>query len=123
MQEQQLLLELRDRALDFMNEGIWIADTGGSLLYANQGFSSISGYPVHEIVGQTWSFNKVRARALNPGPSPAACRAQSVGILSNQSTHVTILKRDVNKTRIAFVYKCVCLFVFACACATVPRAS
>ena len=35
-QEQQLLLELRDRALDFMSEGIWIADIGGSLLYANQ---------------------------------------------------------------------------------------
>ncbi len=54
-----MLLELRDRALDFMNEGIWIADTQGRLLYANQGFSMISGYPVPEIVGQPWYFNQV----------------------------------------------------------------
>jgi len=59
LQEQQMLLELRDRALDFMNEGIWIADTQGRLLYANQGFSMISGYPVPEIVGQPWYFNQV----------------------------------------------------------------
>lgn len=62
-QEQQLLLELRDRALDIMSEGIWIADTNGSLLYANHGFSAISGYPVHEIIGQPWSFNKASSCA------------------------------------------------------------
>ena len=55
-----MLLELRDRALDFMNEGIWIADTQGRLLYANQGFSMISGYPVPEVVGQPWYFNQVQ---------------------------------------------------------------
>ena len=65
LQEQQMLLELRDRALDFMNEGIWIADTQGRLLYANQGFSMTSGYPVPEIVGQPWYFNQVASVSVS----------------------------------------------------------
>ena len=68
LQEQQLSLELRDRALDFMIEGIWISDLGGSLLYANQGFAAISGYPVHEVVGQFWHFNKVWLPTHHTGP-------------------------------------------------------
>ncbi len=45
---------LKDRALDVAAEGITIADArqpDRPLIYANQGFERMTGYPVAEVVG------------------------------------------------------------------------
>jgi len=52
-------LTLKDRALDVAAEGITIADARQSdrpLIYANQGFERMTGYPVAEVIGRNCRF-------------------------------------------------------------------
>ena len=55
-QQEERLLELRNRALNYMSDGIFICDRQGSVLYTNQGFARLTGYEQREAVGQPWSF-------------------------------------------------------------------
>ena len=55
-QQEERLLELRNRALNYMSDGIFICDRQGSVLYTNQGFARLTGYGQREAVGQPWSF-------------------------------------------------------------------
>lgn len=62
-QEQERLLQLRNRALNYMSDGIFIADPCGSIMYTNQGFTRLTGYEQHEAVGQPWTYLLVRSQA------------------------------------------------------------
>jgi PAS domain-containing protein len=59
-QEQERLLQLRNRALNYMSDGIFIADPSGAIMYTNQGFTKLTGYEQPEAVGQPWTFLLVR---------------------------------------------------------------
>lgn len=53
------LLQLKDRAMDSIKEGITIADCSlpdMPLIYANQGFSGITGCPVADVLGKNCRF-------------------------------------------------------------------
>ncbi|KAK9819724.1 hypothetical protein WJX72_001676 [[Myrmecia] bisecta] len=56
--EQQRLLELRGRALNYMKEGVWISDSSGTILYVNRGYTSLTGYTAEEAIGLNWEFIK-----------------------------------------------------------------
>jgi phosphoserine phosphatase RsbU/P len=61
LQEQALAdqLALKDRALDVAAEGITIADArlpARPLIYANEGFERLTGYPVAEVLGRNCRF-------------------------------------------------------------------
>jgi PAS domain-containing protein len=50
---------LKDRALDVAAEGITIADArlpGRPLIYANEGYERVTGYPVAEVLGRNCRF-------------------------------------------------------------------
>ena len=56
------LLQLKDRAMDSIKEGITIADCSlpdMPLIYANQGFVQITGCPVAEVLGKNCRFLQV----------------------------------------------------------------
>ena len=61
--QEERLLELRNRALNYMSDGIFIADPCGSIMYTNQGFTRLTGYEQHEAVGQPWTYLLVRSQA------------------------------------------------------------
>ena len=63
-QQEERLLELRNRALNYMSDGIFICDRQGSMLYTNQGFARLTGYEQREAVGRPWSFLAVRPLVL-----------------------------------------------------------
>ena len=57
--QEQALAELKDRALDVAAEGITIADArlpARPLIYANDGFERLTGYPVREVLGRNCRF-------------------------------------------------------------------
>jgi sigma-B regulation protein RsbU (phosphoserine phosphatase) len=61
LQEQALAdqLALKDRALDVAAEGITIADArlpDRPLIYANEGFERVTGYPIAEVLGRNCRF-------------------------------------------------------------------
>ena len=71
------LLQLKDRAMDSIKEGITIADCSlpdMPLIYANQGFARITGCPVAEVLGKNCRFLQVPANLL---PSTACCNSDS----------------------------------------------
>ena len=52
-------LALKDRALDVAAEGITIADAGlpaRPLIYANEGFERLTGFPIGEVLGRNCRF-------------------------------------------------------------------
>jgi PAS domain-containing protein len=55
-QEQARLLQLRNRALNSMSDGIFVADAAGALMFANQGFARLTGYGQEAAAGQPWTF-------------------------------------------------------------------
>ncbi len=59
--QEERLLELRNRALNYMSDGIFICDRQGSVLYTNQGFARLTGYEQRDAVGQPWTFLAVRS--------------------------------------------------------------
>ena len=62
--QEERLLELRNRALNYMSDGIFICDRQGSVLYTNQGFARLTGYEQRDAVGQPWTFLAVRKRPV-----------------------------------------------------------
>ena len=75
--QEERLLELRNRALNYMSDGIFICDRQGSVLYTNQGFARLTGYEQMDAVGRPWTF-----LAVGSGPnthlSAALLRCQDV---------------------------------------------
>ena len=64
-------LALKDRALDVAAEGVTIADArlpDRPLIYANEGFERMTGYPVAEVLGRNCRFLQ------GPGTDPARSR-------------------------------------------------
>jgi PAS domain S-box-containing protein len=49
-------LELRERALSQISQGVLICDENRRITYANASFTSISGYTLEEVMGRTCSF-------------------------------------------------------------------
>ena len=75
--EQQRLLELRDRALNHMAGGIFIAARdSGALVYVNQGFVRLTGFSANEAIGQPWTFLEAR-------PCPSVSPADMLLLLRN----------------------------------------
>jgi len=80
VQEQQRMLQLRSRVLNFMSDGIFIADCDGSVLYTNQGFVKLTGYDQREAVGRPWTFLLVRA-LVEGGASHHFLREMAAGVV------------------------------------------
>ena len=83
--QEERLLELRNRALNYMSDGIFICDRQGSVLYTNQGFARLTGYEQRDAVGQPWTFLAVRVYrksgnlpALHSYPGAGSGRASEV---------------------------------------------
>ncbi|OQW75623.1 MAG: hypothetical protein BVN35_08210 [Proteobacteria bacterium ST_bin11] len=55
---QNAQLRVLGRAIDALQEGILITDAQGNqpIIYANSGFTTITGYPLAEVIGQNPSF-------------------------------------------------------------------
>jgi PAS domain S-box-containing protein len=95
LQEQALAdqLALKDRALDVAAEGITIADArlpARPLIYANEGFERLTGYPVAEVLGRNCRFLQ------GPGSDPAAVAEIRAAIAAERECIVEILnyRRD-----------------------------
>ena len=50
--------ELLERAVEQVSAGVIITDPAGRIIYANGGFSRITGYPIDEVLGQSPRFLK-----------------------------------------------------------------
>jgi phosphoserine phosphatase RsbU/P len=95
LQEQALAeqLALKDRALDVAAEGITIADArlpARPLIYANDGFERLTGYPVGEVLGRNCRFLQ------GPGSDPTAVAEIRAAIAEQRECIVEILnyRRD-----------------------------
>jgi PAS domain S-box-containing protein len=95
LQEQALAeqLALKDRALDVAAEGITIADARlpvRPLIYANDGFERLTGYPVGEVLGRNCRFLQ------GPDSDPAAVAEIRAAITEQRECIVEILnyRRD-----------------------------
>ena len=95
LQEQALVeqLALKDRALDVAAEGITIADArlpARPLIYANNGFERLTGYPVAEVLGRNCRFLQ------GPDSDPAAVAEIRAAIAGQRECIVEILnyRRD-----------------------------
>jgi phosphoserine phosphatase RsbU/P len=86
-------LALKDRALDVAAEGITIADArlpARPLIYANDGFERLTGYPVGEVLGRNCRFLQ------GPDSDPAAVAEIRAAIAEQRECIVEILnyRRD-----------------------------
>jgi phosphoserine phosphatase RsbU/P len=86
-------LALKDRALAAAAEGITIADArlpDRPLIYANEGFARVTGYPVEEVIGRNCRFLQ------GPGTDPAATAEVRAAIADERECLVEILnyRRD-----------------------------
>jgi sigma-B regulation protein RsbU (phosphoserine phosphatase) len=86
-------LALKDRALDVSAEGITIADArlpDRPLIYANEGFERMTGYPVAEVLGRNCRFLQ------GPGTDPAAMAEIRAALAAPRECVVEILnyRRD-----------------------------
>jgi PAS domain S-box-containing protein len=95
LQEQALAeqLTLKDRALDVAAEGITIADArlpARPLIYANDGFERLTGYPVAEVLGRNCRFLQ------GPDSDPTAVAEIRAAIAEQRECVVEILnyRRD-----------------------------
>ena len=95
LQERALAeqLALKDRALDVAAEGITIADArlpGRPLIYANDGFERLTGYPVGEVLGRNCRFLQ------GPDSDPTAVAEIRAAIAEQRECIVEILnyRRD-----------------------------
>ncbi len=95
LQEQALAeqLALKDRALDVAAEGITIADArlpARPLIYANNGFARLTGYPVGEVLGRNCRFLQ------GPDSDPTAVAEIRAAIVEQRECIVEILnyRRD-----------------------------
>ena len=95
LQEQALAeqLALKDRALDVAAEGIAIADArlpARPLIYANDGFERLTGYPVGEVLGRNCRFLQ------GPESDPTAVAEIRAAIAEQRECIVEILnyRRD-----------------------------
>jgi len=84
---------LKDRGMDVAAEGITIADArqpDRPLIYANQGFARMTGYPVHEVMGRNCRFLQ------GPDTDPAAAQEIRQAIDAERECVVEILnyRRD-----------------------------
>ena len=95
LQEQALAeqLALKDRALDVAAEGITIADArlpARPLIYANDGFERLTGYPAREVLGRNCRFLQ------GPESDPTAVAEIRAAIADERECIVEILnyRRD-----------------------------
>jgi sigma-B regulation protein RsbU (phosphoserine phosphatase) len=95
LQEQALSeqLALKDRALDVAAEGITIADArlpARPLIYANDGFERLTGYPVGEVLGRNCRFLQ------GPDTDPTAVAEIRAAVAEQRECIVEILnyRRD-----------------------------
>lgn len=81
-------LALKDRALDVAAEGITIADArepDRPLIYANEGFERMTGYPVAEVLGRNCRFLQ------GPATDPAAMAEIRAALAESRACVVEIL--------------------------------
>ena len=78
-------IRLRDRALASITSAVSIVDpAAGSILYANSGFESMSGYSSAELAGRHYNL-------LNgPGTDPAAIRQIETALAAGDDIDVTL---------------------------------
>ncbi len=88
-------LALKDRALDVAAEGVTIADArlpDRPLIYANEGFERITGYPVAEVLGRNCRFLQ------GPGTDPGAVAEIRAAVAGQRECVVEILNYRKDKT-------------------------
>ncbi|MEO8499538.1 MAG: SpoIIE family protein phosphatase [Vicinamibacteria bacterium] len=88
-------LALKDRALDVSAEGVTIADArlpDRPLIYANQGFERITGYPVAEVLGRNCRFLQ------GPQSDPLAIAEIRAAVAEQRECVVEILNYRKDKT-------------------------
>ncbi len=88
-------LALKDRALDVAAEGVTIADArlpDRPLIYANEGFVRITGYPVTEVLGRNCRFLQ------GPGTDPNAVAEIRAAVAEYRECVVEVLNYRKDKT-------------------------
>lgn len=98
LQEQALAaqLALKDRALDVAAEGITIADArlpSRPLIYANDGFERLTGYPVGEVLGRNCRFLQ------GPDTDPAAVAEIRAAVAEQRECVVEVLNYRRNGSK------------------------
>jgi sigma-B regulation protein RsbU (phosphoserine phosphatase) len=86
---------LKDRALDVAAEGITIADArlpDRPLIYANEGFERMTGYPLAEVLGRNCRFLQ------GPGTDPAVVAEIRAAVAEHRSCIVEILNHRKDGT-------------------------
>lgn len=89
--EKQNMLALRSRVLNFLSDGIFIADCAGRLMHTNQGFARLTGYEQLEALGRPWTFLLVRCAAN----TLSVAITQSVGDNTRQRMMSPSLERHI----------------------------
>jgi PAS domain-containing protein len=88
---QTAWLALKDRALDVAAEGITIADArlpDHPLIYVNEGFQRMTGYPVAEVLGRNCRFSGTAP--LQTEHLDHATRGSQLGLRIDQHTSAQV---------------------------------